>query len=236
MPTRETKSRHDETTRLSPPGDESSAEPGAGTHPPFPDRADAGRSPFLGSELDGYVIEAEVGRGGMGVVYRAFHPRLRRHVALKLMHQRSTAVNLRRFRDEAQVTAQLQHPSIVPIYDVGQTKSGEIYYTMRLVVTWPPETVPARTIEFGRNEQEAGCHASGTAPSKSSRSFRQAEVELGRGMRTPQVCKKLGIKRADVLPLAKGIRRPTSRPSEAAEGARAREPAAEEAGGRPGPR
>ena len=37
-------------------------------------------------------------------------------------------------------------------------------------VTWPPETVPARTIEFGRNEQEAGCHASGTAPSKSSRS------------------------------------------------------------------
>ncbi len=69
----------------------------------------------------------------MGVVYRAFDPRLRRHVALKLMLQRATAADLGRFRDEARVTAQFQHPSIVPIYDIGQTNSGEIYYTMRLV-------------------------------------------------------------------------------------------------------
>ena len=86
-----------------------------------------------GSELGGYSIEGELGRGGMGVVYRAFDPRLRRRVALKLMLHIASASTLRQFRDEAQVTAQLQHPSIVPIYDVGQTNSGEIYYTMRLV-------------------------------------------------------------------------------------------------------
>lgn len=96
-------------------------------------RPDAQRLPIPGSELGGYSIEGELGRGGMGVVYRAFDPRLRRRVALKLMLHVASASTLRQFRDEAQVTAQLQHPSIVPIYDVGQTNSGEIYYTMRLV-------------------------------------------------------------------------------------------------------
>ena len=100
---------------------------------PLPDHADTRRLPFLGSELGRYLIEAELGRGGMGVVYRAFDSRLCRHVALKLMLQRATAADLGRFRDEARVTAQLQHPSIVPIYDIDQTNSGEIYYTMRLV-------------------------------------------------------------------------------------------------------
>ena len=100
---------------------------------PFLGQADTRRLRFPGPELGKYSIEAELGRGGMGVVYRAFDPRLYRHVALKLMLQRATAADLGRFRDEARVTAQLQHPSIVPIYDIGQTDSGEIYYTMRLV-------------------------------------------------------------------------------------------------------
>ena len=100
---------------------------------PVPDQGDTLELPVPGSKLGEYVIGAEMGRGGMGVVYRTFDPRPRRHVALKLMLHRATAANLRRFRDEAQVTAQLQHPSIVPIYDAGQSASGEIYYTMRLV-------------------------------------------------------------------------------------------------------
>ena len=137
MSSREIKGPNEETTRLSNLGDESGAGPGRGTprpdEAPCPDPADNRRLPLPGSELDEYAIEAELGRGGMGVVYRAFDPRLRRHIALKLMHQEATAANLTRFRDEAQVTAQLQHPSVVPIYDIGQAESGEIYYTMRLV-------------------------------------------------------------------------------------------------------
>ncbi len=116
MSSREIKGPHEETTRLTNLGNES------------------GAALLPGSELDEYAIEAELGRGGMGVVYRAFDPKLRRHIALKLMHLEATATNLTRFRDEAQVTAQLQHPSIVPIYDIGQAKTGEIYYTMRLVL------------------------------------------------------------------------------------------------------
>ena len=137
MSSSEIKSPNEETTRLSNLCDESDAGPGAARprqdEAPGPNPADTRRLPLPGSELDEYAIEAELGRGGMGVVYRAFDPRLRRHIALKLMHQEATAANLTRFRDEAQVTAQLQHPSIVPIYDIGQAKNGEIYYTMRLV-------------------------------------------------------------------------------------------------------
>ena len=65
--------------------------------------------------------------------------------------------------------------------------------------------------------------------------LRQAEVELGRGLRAPQVCKKLGISEQNVLPLAEGVRRLGAGPGQAVKGTRAREPAAEEAGGRPGP-
>ena len=137
MSSREIKSPNEETTRLSNLGDKSGAGPAAARprqhEAPCPDPLDTRSLPLPGSELDEYAVEAELGRGGMGVVYRAFDPRLRRHIALKLMHQEATAANLTRFREEAQVTAQLQHPSIVPIYGIGQTKSGEIYYTMRLV-------------------------------------------------------------------------------------------------------
>ncbi len=60
-------------------------------------------------------------------------------------------------------------------------------------LTCPPETVPARAVEFGRYEQEAGCHAKRYSTEQIVTKLRQAEVELGRGLRVPQVCKKLGI-------------------------------------------
>ena len=60
-------------------------------------------------------------------------------------------------------------------------------------LTLPPETVPARTIGFGRSDQEAQCQGSATAQNSIVTKLRQAEVELGRGLRAPQVCKKLGI-------------------------------------------
>ena len=134
MSSDETKSANEETKTnwLANLDDACKAEPNAATLKPSA-QAGTRELPPLGLLLGDYAIEAELGRGGMGVVYLAFDPRLNCHVALKLMLHTATPSNLWRFREEAQVTAQLQHPSTVPIYDVGQTESGELYYTMRLV-------------------------------------------------------------------------------------------------------
>jgi len=86
------------------------------------------------AQVPGYVIEREIGRGGIGVVYRAFQERLQRHVALKMMLPGSLASRqeVLWFQREAERVAQLRHPSIVPIYEVGDV-GGRPYYTMELV-------------------------------------------------------------------------------------------------------
>jgi hypothetical protein len=75
---------------------------GTGAVPAGPPGALAGR----------YVLQEEIARGGMGIVYRATDPDLNREVALKLIQDRHAAqpAALRRFREEAQITGQLQHP------------------------------------------------------------------------------------------------------------------------------
>ena len=81
-----------------------------------------------------YLIEDEIGRGGMAVVYRARDRRLARLVAIKVLPPElahDPAVR-ERFTREAQTSAQLAHPHIVPIYDVGE-RDGVAYFVMGLV-------------------------------------------------------------------------------------------------------
>jgi len=72
--------------------------------------------------------EVEVGRGGMGVVLRVFDRRLRRRLAMKVLrHEGGDARGssaLARFLEEAQITAQLGYPGIVPVHDVGRDPHG----------------------------------------------------------------------------------------------------------------
>ncbi len=83
---------------------------------------------------DHYELEAEIGRGGMSVVYRARDIRLNRTVAIKVLPpELAYDPSIRtRFTREAQTSAQLAHPHIVPIYDVGD-RGGIAYFVMALV-------------------------------------------------------------------------------------------------------
>lgn len=78
---------------------------------------------------------AEVGRGGMGIVYRARQVSLNRDVAIKMIRSgtRASAQERARFRSEVEITAGLEHPGIVPIHGSGTDADGCPYYVMRLI-------------------------------------------------------------------------------------------------------
>ena len=88
----------------------------------------------IGTDFLGYRIEELIGRGGMGVVYRAHDLRLKRPVALKLVAP-SLARDARfrdRFARESELVMSLEHPNVVPIYDAGDV-DVHVYLAMRLV-------------------------------------------------------------------------------------------------------
>jgi serine/threonine protein kinase/formylglycine-generating enzyme required for sulfatase activity len=81
-----------------------------------------------------YVLGEELGRGGIGRVVAALDRLSGRTVALKLLQEgRNDAAHTKRFINEAKVTAQLEHPSVIPIYDMGELEGGVPYYAMRVV-------------------------------------------------------------------------------------------------------
>ncbi|NUQ33513.1 MAG: SUMF1/EgtB/PvdO family nonheme iron enzyme [Planctomycetaceae bacterium] len=81
-----------------------------------------------------YNVERELARGGMGKVLIAKDSDLGRSVAMKVMlHGGQNKDMALRFVEEAQVTGQLEHPNIIPIYDIGRNKANELYFTMKLV-------------------------------------------------------------------------------------------------------
>lgn len=88
--------------------------------------------PLVAIDPDNYAFGGVIGRGGVGVVTRVRDRRVGRDVALKELKSRDDAAR-RRFVREARITGQLEHPSIVPVYEVGSWPDGRPFYAMRLV-------------------------------------------------------------------------------------------------------
>ena len=98
-----------------------------------------------------YKVITTIGRGGMGVVLQGRDLRIRRTVAVKVMKtdDQFSRENVMRFVNEARLTGQLEHPNIVPVYELGIDESGEVFYTMKFVKGITLEDV-LRALRHGR--------------------------------------------------------------------------------------
>ncbi|WP_428262523.1 protein kinase domain-containing protein [Haliangium sp.] len=115
----------DDATRLGEaPANHITRPPASAHHEPHP------TDPLPGG--DRYRVLRVLGEGGMSRVYLAFDYDLRREVALKVLRVQGREMR-ERFLEEAQVVAQLEHPNIVPLYDIGHVGTDRMYCTMRYV-------------------------------------------------------------------------------------------------------
>ena len=130
-----------------------------------------------------YAVEEEIGRGGMGIVYRAHDRRLGRDVALKVLRAQGGGADLAaRLHREARVLAALEHPGMAPVHDVG-VMGGRPFYVMKLVKgrrldEWRADAPPLaeRLRAFDRIcEAVAYAHAHGVV----HRDLKPANVMLG---------------------------------------------------------
>ncbi len=115
-------------------GESSNADVAGGT------RIDSDLDPMLGQRLGSYVIESEIGRGGMGVVYLASRAdnAFQKRVAIKVVKRgMDTDLILRRFRHERQILANLDHPNIARLMDGGATTDGVPYFVMEYIEGQP---------------------------------------------------------------------------------------------------
>jgi serine/threonine protein kinase len=107
-------------------------------HPSSPSQPSqrATRTLTVGDRVGRYLVLSALGAGGMGVVFAAYDPQLDRKVALKLLRAGityNTQDARTRLRREAQAIAQLSHPNVVGVYDVGSTDDGDLYIAMEFV-------------------------------------------------------------------------------------------------------
>jgi len=121
-----------------------------------------------------YEILGEIGRGGMGVVYRARQLKADRLVALKVIASGplASAARMERFRNEAHVVANLNHPNIVSVYEVGEHK-GRSFFSMRLV--------EGRTLASAIAEDQFQMRS---GPRRSARESRDSHRRIARLMAT----------------------------------------------------
>jgi serine/threonine-protein kinase len=104
---------------------------------PPPGKPPSRKPPGRKGSLDGtrYTHYEMLGSGGAGDVVAAMDHQIRRVVALKMLRDtgEADAVVASRFIQEARITAQLEHPNIIPVYDLGTGPNGQLFYTMRIV-------------------------------------------------------------------------------------------------------
>jgi len=88
----------------------------------------------VGENIGPYQLLEKIGEGGMGTVFKAYHPALDRYVALKIIHpaHREDSTFAARFQREARVVAKLEHPNIVPVYDYAEYQ-GLAYLVMKYI-------------------------------------------------------------------------------------------------------
>src|SRR6266498_1203664 len=152
-----------------------------------PDNADAvpqvktaARVAKMLGELGDYELLEEVGRGGQGVVFRARQKSLNRIVALKVigLGQWATKAHLRRFRLEAEAAASLDHPCIVPIYEVGE-RDGQCYFSMKFVEGGQLDEVVRRAPISIRQAAELIAKLARTVPYAHEHGILQRDIKPG---------------------------------------------------------
>jgi len=132
----------------------------------------------LSEHLPDYEIVGEIGRGGMGIVYKAYHPRLDRMVALKVLPALLGAVRpdaISRFRREAALAARLKHNNIIAVYDCGEI-DGTLYYTMELVEGPSLRDVLQEIKETGAIDVVVGEPTTETSKSRNVKTSKEGEA------------------------------------------------------------
>jgi serine/threonine protein kinase len=99
-----------------------------------------------GSTIGKYRLHEIVGRGGMGVVYRAEHVYIGREVALKILHEGygGREESIKRFLREARAASLINHPNIVDVTDFGKANDGTVFFVMELLIGEPLDSILAR--------------------------------------------------------------------------------------------